>query len=113
MSSAAGVRAGALAAPTALDHDGFAATAGLPAGLAAAIERVVEHHGGDADDGADLAKVWRRVLADMERRAGAIRSAMARRRCGCADGGAESHAIEDAERCGRCFGRREGGRRRT
>ena len=104
MSPVADVRVGALAAVP---------TADLPAGLTSAIERAVEHHGGDADDAADLAKVWRRVLADMERRAAAIRSAMARRRCGCADGGAESHAIEEAGRCGRCFGRREDERRRT
>lgn len=92
-------------------RDGFAAIGGLPAGLAAAIERAVEHHGGDADDARELAQVWRRALADMERRAAPIRLAVARRRCGCADGGAESHAIEDAGRCGRCYGRRDGERR--
>ena len=114
MSPAAEVQAGALAAvPIATDRDRFATTAGLPAGLAAVIERTVEHHGGDADDVRELAQVWRRALVDMERRAAAIRSAMARRRCGCADGAAESHAIEEAGRCGRCFGRREDGRRRT
>lgn len=112
MNPAADIRAGTLATmPTAAEGDGFAATVGLPAGLAAAIERAVEHHGGDADDARELAQVWRRALADMERRASAIRSAMARRRCGCADGGAESHAVEDAGRCGRCYGRRDGDRR--
>jgi hypothetical protein len=99
VSPAADVRAGALAS--------------LPAGLATAIERAVEHHGGDADDARELAQVWRRALADLERRAAAIRSAVARRRCGCADGGAESHAIDGAGRCGRCYGRRGDGGRRT
>lgn len=93
------------AAPTAAEVADVAATAGLPAGLGAAIERAVEHRGGDADDVRDLALVWRRVLDDSERRAAAIRSTVARRRCGCADGGTESHAAEDAGRCGRCHGR--------
>jgi hypothetical protein len=90
--------------------DFAAATAGLPAGLAAGIERAVDHHGGDVDDARDLAQVWRRALADMDRRASAMRSAAARCRCNCLDGGAESHAIKDAWRCGRCYGRRGDGR---
>lgn len=113
MSPAADVRAGALAGvPSAAERDNFAATAGLSAGLTAAIESAVGHHGGDADDARELAQVWRRVLADMERRAAAIRSAMARRRCRCTDGGAESHASEDAGRCGRCLAPRDGRGRR-
>jgi hypothetical protein len=77
-------------------HADVAATVGLPAGLAAAIMRAVEHHGGDGDDVRDLALVWRRVLDDSERPTAAIRSTVARRRCACADGGTETHAIEDA-----------------
>ena len=83
------------------DRDGFAATAYLPAGLTAAIERAVERHGGDADDARELAQVWRRVSIDTERRAAAIRGSVARARCRCADGG-----DFNGDRCTRCYGRR-------
>lgn len=73
----------------------------LSPSLVDAIGLAVERSGGDATDSADLAAVWERVVADTVRRADAIRGAVARARCRCANGGDSN----DGGRCGRCFGR--------
>ena len=72
----------------------------LSPSLVDAIALAVERSGGDATDAADLAQVWRRVSIDTARRAAAIRGAVARARCRCADGGDPNEG-----RCLRCHGR--------
>lgn len=67
----------------------------LPRSLRTAIARAVADAGGDEDDARDLAEVWRRVLRDCHRRAGAIRTAARLTHCRCTDGG-------DPGRNGRC-----------
>jgi hypothetical protein len=69
--------------------------------LTAAIGAAVAGAGGSDTDAEDLRDTWRRVSIDTERRADAIRGAVARARCRCADGG-----DPNGERCTRCHGLR-------
>ena len=73
----------------------------ITAGLALAIDRAVKRAGGDATDRRDLVEVWERVLEDSARRASAIRTSVALRRCRCGDGGDPA----GDGRCERCWGR--------
>jgi hypothetical protein len=62
----------------------------------------VDEAGGDAEDAADLGRVWQRVIADTQRRAAAMKTQVRLRRCNCFDGGdGDGNA-----RCSRCHGRR-------